>query len=189
MAQTPWWSHIFTIAVGWLLKVLYDWQVGPFITKSLRKKEKKETEEEQIQKRIRKEKLNNLNIAWREGRKILQDLKQPLKEFNQMDRFPDEYKAQKCLELASQIARGAEKITWLKFQSIKEKILEYARRKDQIDQNTPLHVLKNIFQRRVEPNKYEPLVLCDEIEEVLRNSSTPPFSEEDLKSLLSPNKK
>lgn len=104
-------------------------------------------------------------------RNILFDLKQPLREFNQMNRFPDSYKAPKCLKLASYIETEAEKIQLPEFQEIKKKLLKYARRKEQIDQNTPLKTLMNLFQKRVEPDKYEPFVLCEEIDKALKERS------------------
>lgn len=108
---------------------------------------------------------------WMNDREILQNMKQPLKEFNQMNRFPDNYRAPKCLELASLIEREAEKIQCPEFLEIKAKLLEYARRKEQINQNTGLKTLMNLFQKRVEPNKFEPLVLCEEIDKVLKVTS------------------
>lgn len=104
-------------------------------------------------------------------REILQKLKQPLREFNQMNRFPDNYRAPKCLELASLIEREAENIQHPEFLEIKAKLLEYARRKEQINQNTGLKILMNLFQKRVEPNKFEPLMLCEEIDRVLKITS------------------
>ncbi len=111
-------------------------------------------------------------------REILQKMKQPLREFNQMNRFPDSYLAPRCMKLASYIETEAEKIQHPKFREIKEKLLEYARRKNKINQNTPLKTLMNLFQKRVEPDNYEPQVLCEEIEEVLKKSLV--HSEDDL---------
>ena len=85
-----------------------------------------------------------------------------------MNRFPDSYTAPKCLELASYIETEAEKIQLREFQGIKKKLLEYARRKEQINQNTPLKTLRNLFQKRVQPDRYEPLVLCEEIDKALK---------------------
>ena len=103
-------------------------------------------------------------------RGVLQDLKQPLREFNQMNRFPDRYRALKCLELASYIEREVEKIRQPEFQKIKNKLLEYAGRKEQIDQNTPLKTLVDLFRKRVDSEKYEPMILCEDIEEALKAS-------------------
>lgn len=113
-------------------------------------------------------KENDKERELKHDREILQNLKQPLREFNQMNRFPNSYRAPKCMKLASYIETEAEKIQHPEFREIKKKLLEYARRKDKIDQNTPLKDLMNLFQKRVEPNKYEPLVLCEEIEEALQ---------------------
>lgn len=100
-------------------------------------------------------------------KEILRKIKQPLREFNQMNRVPDSYRAPKCLELASMIETDAEKIQSSEFREIKEKLLDYARRKGQIDQNTPLKDLMKLFQRRID-DKHEPGVLIEEIEEARR---------------------
>ena len=104
---------------------------------------------------------------WKRERDILLNLKQPLREFNQMNRFPDFYKAPKCLELATHIEKEAERIKRPEFEEIKKRLLEYAGRKEQIDQNTPLKTLMNLFQKRVEPAKFEPFVLCEEIDKAV----------------------
>jgi hypothetical protein len=176
----PWYLSLAFIVLGWLFKVFYDWKIQPAITKSHRKREKKEVDEEERVKNEKQEKIDNLNKAWKSDREILRKLQQPLKEFNQMNRFPDTYNAKKCLELALDIEREAGKIQRPEFKEIKEKLLEYGGRRNQINQNTLLHVLKGLFQKRVEPNKYEPLVLSEEIEEILKSPSTPPFSEKNL---------
>jgi hypothetical protein len=54
---------------------------------------------------------------------------------------------------------------------LKEKLLEYASIKEQIDQNTPLKTLMELFQRRVVQDKYEPFVLCEEIDTALKATS------------------
>lgn len=176
----PWWMSFIFLAAGWGFKILYDWKIHPAISKSHKKTEKREAEKEEKIKREKEEKINAMNRSWKNDREILQNLKQPLREFNQMNRFPDSYRAPKCLELASYIETEAEKIQLPEFQEIKNKLLEYARRKDQINRNTGLKTLRNLFQKRVEPNKYEPLLLCEEIDNVLRIHSTPPYSEIDL---------
>jgi protein-tyrosine-phosphatase len=175
-----WYLSLALIVLGWLLKVFYDWKIHPAITKSHRKQEKRDIEEEERNKKIKQEKIDELNRIWRMDRESLRKIQQPLREFNQMNRFPDTYRAKKCMELASDIEREAYQIQQPEYKEIKEKLLEYARRKNQIDQNTPLNILMGIFQKRIEPNKFEPLVLHDEIEENLRSTSTPPFSEKDL---------
>lgn len=176
----PWWLSLIFLALGWMFKVLYDWKIQPAITKSHKKGEKKEIEREEREKREKEEKIKELNQVWKRDRKILSNLQQPLKEFNQMNRFPDSYKAPKCLELASYIEKEAQEIQRSEFQEIKRKLLEYAGRRNQINQNAPLKVLQKYFQKRSEPNKFEPLVLCEEIEEILKASSNPPFTENDL---------
>lgn len=176
----PWWGSFIFIILGWVFKVIYDWKIQPAITKSHKKREKKEAEEEDKIKREREEKINNLNRIWKNDRRILSNIKQPLIEFNQMNRFPDMYQAPKCLELASFIEKEAQKIQQVEFQEIKKKLLEYAKRKNQIDQNSPLNILLDLFQKPIEPNKFEPLVLRDEIDEILKVSSIPPYSEKDL---------
>lgn len=176
----PWLEGFILIILGWIFKVIYDWKIKPAITKSHKKHEKNEAEEEDKIKREREEKINNLNQMWKSDRSILSNIKQPLKEFNQMNRFPDMYKAPKCLELASHIEKEAQKIQQVEFQEIKKELLEYAKKKNQIDQNSPLNLLLNLFQKLIEPNKFEPLVLCEEIDEILKVSSIPPYSEKDL---------
>jgi len=176
----PWWASFIFLVLGWMFKVIYDWKIQPAITKSHKNREKKEFEKEEKEKRDREEKIKELNQTWKRDRKILSDLQQPLKEFNQMNRFPDRYKAPKCLELASNIEKEAQNIQRPEFQKIKGKLIEYAGGRNQIDQNTPLRELRILFQRQIEPNKYEPLKLCEEIEEILVNTSTPPFSEKDI---------
>lgn len=176
----PWWISIIFFILGWIFKGLYDWKVQPAITKSHKKREKKETEEEDKIKSEREEKINNLNRIWKNDRRILSNIKQPLKEFNQMNRFPDIYKAPKCLELASHIEKEVQKIQQDEFQEIKKKLLEYAKRKNQINQNSPLNILMDLFQKRIEPNKFEPLILCEEIDEILKGSPNHPYSEKDL---------
>jgi len=172
----PWWMSFVFLAAGWGFKILYDWKINPAITKSQKKQERKEAEEKKRRKKEREEKINNLNRTWKNDREILQSLEQPLKEFNQMNRFPDSYRAPKCLELASYIEKEAEKIQQSEFQGIKNKLLEYARRKERIDQNTLLKDLMDTFQRPIESNKFEPLKLREEIEEILKKYSTPPYS-------------
>jgi len=172
-------SFVF-LAAGWGFRILYDWKINPAIAKSQKKQERKEVEEKERIKKERDEKINNLNRIWKNDRKILQSLEQPLREFNQMNRFPDNYRAPKCLELASYIEKEAEKIQQSEFQEIKEKLLEYARRKERIGQNTLLKDLMDTFQKRIESNKSEPLKLCEEIEKTLKKYYTPPYSETDL---------
>lgn len=176
----PWWMSFIFLAAGWGFKILYDWKIQPAITKSHKKSEKREVEKEERTKRAKEEKINAMNRTWKNERAILQNLKQPLREFNQMNRFHDSRPAVKCMELASKIETETEKIQHPEFQEIKKQLLEYARRKDHIDQNTGLKPLMNLFQKLVEPNKYEPLLLCEEIDNVLKIHSTPPYSEKDL---------
>jgi len=176
----PWYLSLVFIVIGWLFKVVYDWKIQPAITKAHKKQEKKEIEEEERKKRQRQERIDNLNRAWKNEREILRNVQQSLREFNQMNRFPGTYKASKCLELATYIEREVQKIERPEFKEIKGKLLEYASRKNQINQNTGLQDLMKLFQKRIEPNKYEPLILSEEIEEILKASSIPPFSESDL---------
>lgn len=164
-----------------MLKAFYDWKIRPAITKSYKKQEKREAEEEERKKREKQEKINNLNRIWKNDREALQSMRQPLMEFNAMNRYHIPHQATRCFELASQIEERAEKIQRPEFQQIKQKLLEYAGRKNQIDQNTILKQLMNLFQRQIEPDKYEPFVLWKEIEETLKATSTPPFSEENIR--------
>jgi hypothetical protein len=115
--------------------------------------------------------VDSMKSVSEQDKKILQKLKQPLKEFNQMNRFPDSYRAPKCRDLASMIEIEAERLEAPELRELKEKLLEYARRKEQIDQNTPLKTLMELFQRRVVQDKYEPFVLCEEIDTALKATS------------------
>lgn len=148
--------------------------VGIFITPPLKNLANKLWSRVWKTRRKKQEKINKLNLVWKNDRKILSNVKQPLKKFNEMGHFPDKYTAPKCLELASSIEEEAQKIQGPEFQEIREKLLEYTGRKNKINQNTLLHDLLNLFRKRVEPNKYEPLVLCGEIDKVLKTSSIPP---------------
>ncbi len=172
--------YLGLLVVGWMLKDLYDWKIHSWIVKKTKTSEKEKAEKEEREKKEKQAKIDNLNRIWKTDRGILNDLKQPLKEFNQMNRFPDDYKAPKCLELATYIETEALRIESPRFKEIKDKLLEYAGRRNKIDQNTPLDILMAIFQKPVEPNLFEPLFLVREIDKVLEASSTPPYSEKDL---------
>jgi len=175
-----WAQIVVSYILGLLSKIFYDWKIQPAITRSHRKREQREIEEQEKERRAQRERINNLNYVWKRDRKILSEVQQILEEFNRMNKFPDRYNASKCLELASNMENELKKIEWSEFKDIKQKTLEYAERKSQIDQNTPLNVLMKIFQKRIEPNKYEPLALSEKIEEILRLTATQPYSEEDF---------
>jgi len=152
----PWYLSLAFIVLGWLFKVIYDWKIHPAITKSYKRQETRDAKEEERKIKERQEKIDNLNRAWKNDREILRNVQQPLREFNQMNRFPDTYRASKCLELAAYIESEVQKIERREYKEIKETLLEYASRKNQIDQNTGLHDLMKIFQKRIGPDRYEP---------------------------------
>ena len=106
----PWYLSLVFIVIGWLFKVVYDWKIQPAITKSHKKQEEKEKEERERKRKQRQQRIDNLNRTWKNDREILRNVQQPLKEFNQMNRFPDAYNASKCLELASYIEKEVQKI-------------------------------------------------------------------------------
>lgn len=172
--MSPTLAIIITVAGGLIILIVWSFIGWPFKTLANKLWEWVWP----ARQRKKQEKINNINRAWKNDRKILSSLKHPLLEFNQMDRFPDDYPAKKCLELASDIEEKAQKIQWPEFQEIKDKLIEYAGRRSQIDQNTLLHVLLGLFRKQAEPNKYEPLVLRDEIDKALEISSTPPSERE-----------
>lgn len=82
------WGILFAIVVGVLGIFGY---VSGFISKvinALRKRrEKKRSEQEKRKKKILDDKIEH----WKSQRRILDGIKQPLRHFNQMGRFPDDY--------------------------------------------------------------------------------------------------
>jgi hypothetical protein len=111
--------------------------------------------------------IEKKKIEWKQDKEILKTLKQPLKELNRINKFPDRYKAPECLDLATKIEIEAEKIQRPELKKLREWLLKYAGRAEQIDQNTSLKDLMKLFQRRVNDDKYEPGELVEEIEKVL----------------------
>lgn len=166
------WGILVAIVVGVLGILGY---VTGFISKiinALRKrKEKKIAEEEKRKKEILDEKSEH----WKIQRRILSGIEKQLRHFNQMRDFSDSYGPTKCLELATQIETEIQKIDLPEFSQIKDKLLEYAGRKNKIDQNTLSKQLNDLFCKQTEPNKYEPFVLIQKIEQALKATQNPPL--------------
>jgi len=119
-------------------------------------------------------KTKKINLVWKNDRKIFSNVKELLRQFNSMGDYSHMHNPQECIKLASSIEEEVQKIQGSEFQDIKEKLLEYAMRKNNVSQNMLLRDLLNLFRKRIESNKYEPLVLVEEIDEVLKSSSIPP---------------
>jgi len=150
--------------------VLYHWLI-PGVEKFRKARREKKLKR-------KNDKLASLNRKWKDEKRILCDLLQPLREFNVMD--SRDYRAPKCIELARKIEEEALKIESLEFKGIKEKLLEYAGRRNKINQDTPRGELKTIFLKPVAPFLFEPLSLGREIDKILAGAKTPPYSEKDL---------
>ena len=178
------WDPIISHGVAFILgigsKAIYDWKIGPAITKSQKKQEKKEAAEAARKERIRQEKIDNLNRAWRNDREVLRKAQQPLRQINQIKRFTGNYPEQDCMKWTTEIENEALKIELLEYQVIKKKLLEYAGKKTKLHSNMLLNQIAEIFLREIVLGKYEPLVLVEEIEEILNATSIPPYSEKDL---------
>ena len=124
--------------------------------------------------------LDKLNAPWESNRAALSRVGEPLRQFNQMDKYPDIYTGTTCSELAIEILKAAEKIDDSPdFADIKKKLFEYGGGKDRICATTGHEELKAIFQRKV-VDVYEPFALLTELQQVLARTSTPPYLEEDL---------
>lgn len=178
-----WVERIVVFAIGaaftFGLRFLYDWKIKWWITKSHKKREKEEEKKEETRKKEKQQKIDALNQQWKISRAVLQSMRKPLMGFNTMNRYQSSKPAEQCFQWASQIQEQAVKIEWNAYMEIKNKLLEYAGRIDQTDQNSGLNQLMNLFQRKVN-DKYEPLALWQEIEEILKVTSTPPYSEDDI---------
>ena len=166
-------------AIAFGLRALYDWLIQPAIAKSQRRAERREREAEEKRQRERQNRLDELNAAWKQSREALRSAQGPLKEFNAMNRYPDTYRAPRCAELATQIEEAAMRIDGAQYADIKKKLLEYAARRAQINVNTPLRELTEIFQR-IAGEIFEPLALAREIDGVLEKTAGPPFSESEV---------
>lgn len=174
-----WIERIIVASIGGaltlLLKFLYDWKIKLWISKSHKKHQEKEEKKE----KEKQQKINELNKKWKISREALQSMREPLMRFNSMNRYQSNEPAKQCLQWASQIQGNAEKIQFVQYKEIKDKLLKYADRINQTDQNSRLKHLMNLFQKKVK-GKYEPLVLWDEIESTLKATSKPPYSENDI---------
>ena len=171
---------IITAIVSLIGKVLYDLIIIPNIMRSKIEKERKKAEDQDREEEEKEAMLRLLNAQWKSERKKLISAKKKLVQFNQINRFPDSYKALKCIQMASEIEEAIQDITLDEFQEIKVQLLEYSRRRNNINQNTGLKELINQFQKLLEPDKYEPLILRDKINDVLTLNKVPPFTEEDI---------
>lgn len=165
--------------LGWGAKVLYDWKIYPAITKSHKRAEQSEREVDEARAHERQRKLDGLNERWKQNREALRLTEQPLKSFNQLNRFPDEHRPPKCLELAAAIEEAARRLEGIEYKNIKAKLLEYAGRRNQISSNTGLKELMGVFQRTA-GDINEPLALWHEAELILEQTAVPPFSEKDI---------
>jgi len=164
---------------GWGAKALYDWKVYPAITRSHKREEQREKEAEEEHRREKQKKLDELNEVWRQNRGALFQVEGPLKEFNQINRFPDSYSATTCAEIARRIEEAARKLEGSEYADIKRKFLEYAGRRNQICSTTGIIELMKTFQKDI-GGIFEPLSLWHEAEAVLEKTNIRPFSEKDL---------
>jgi hypothetical protein len=116
--------------------------------------------------------------TWKNDRSILSGLTQFLGAFNSLGRRPEFSEPQLYMGLANQIKNEAHKITRPEFQEIKNKLIQYGNKANQVNQNMNHEQLKEIFLKTLSYNNqpiYEPLKLKEEIEEVLRKTRKPPY--------------
>ena len=177
--MSPILSFGIPFVLGIVAKAIYDWKIYPIITKSRRQAEQRENEEKSERARERQLKLDRLNEQWKLNREALRLVEQPLKSFNQMNRFPDEHNPAKCLELAAEIEGAARRLEGSEYEGIKARLLEYSGRRDRINTNSGLKELTGVFQRLV-GDSYEPALLWRDARRMLEATQTPPFSEKDV---------
>ncbi len=152
---------------GWLLK----WRFLPAWARLGKRRQDK-----------KQRKLNELNAPWRRSRAALSQVKEPLIQFNQMDKFPDIYTPAKCSGLASEIEKAAQELDESsEFVEIKKRLLRYAAQRSYIYGTCPWTIddLKFLFQKNL-GGIFEPLVLWNEAQEVLKRTATPPYSDKDV---------
>jgi hypothetical protein len=134
------------------------------------RKEKKERE--------KKEKLSKLNESWESDRTSLQGAVIPLLQFNSIGRYGNT--ASECNKLAKDLEIWVQSIQRPEFTAMRDKLQAYAAKRKLINKTTSQGELVQLFLKRVEPNKSEPFALREEIEELLRSTSNPPYTEKDL---------
>jgi hypothetical protein len=134
----------------------------------------KKQEEEQKHKRA------VLKRSWENNQGILRRLKGPLQELTSIISFQDTYTPAKCVKLLRSIGAEAERIERSEFQSIREKLLKFSKKRDELSQTTPSGELMNIINGKYD--RLGPRDLLNEIDATLRDTPAPPFAEEDPKS-------
>ena len=173
-------SHGVAFVLGIGSKAIYDWKIGPAITKSQKIQEKKEELEADRKEKFRQKKIDDLNRAWKNDRAILLQAEQPLKQINQIKIFTSNYPARDCMGWATEIENEVLKIERPEYQPIKKNLLEYAGRKSELHPSMLLQQIAELFLKETVPGKYEPLVLVEEIDKILAATSAPPYSEKDI---------
>jgi hypothetical protein len=171
--MSPWIIPITILILSCIYLVFHEWKVKPALSnrQKNRGQEKKETKKQQ--------KTNALNQQWQADKEILRNMREPLSKFNSLDRCARGTVKMICFEGTKQIKEQAQKIQRPEFQSIKTKLLEFAGRIDQIGLETSPRLFISLFQKKIN-DKYEPTILWEEIERILKTTAIPTFSENDL---------
>ncbi len=181
----PWWvALLIGVASGLIVFTLGHWKILPAVTKRQKKEEKQAAEAERSRQEEKRKKLDALNAAWKRNREALSRVREPLVNFNRMNKDPDSPPGKRCMEMADQILEAAQQLDDSPtFADIKERLVEYARRGDKIYASTILPELRAAFQRDLgqgDKGIFEPLALWHGAEAVLKQTEHPPFSEKNV---------
>lgn len=154
---------ILFFILGWAAKVLYDWKMQPLIIRSHKRAEKRKAEQEE-RERLEREAQDR---SWKRDKEILEGLKEPLQELNSVFSFP-EYTALQCTRLLRSIKEGVERIDRAEFRSIREKLVKFSMKKDQLSSWTPRDELVHIINGKYD--RLQPQDLLNEIDAALKNA-------------------
>lgn len=154
---------ILFIILGWAAKVLYDWKMQPLITRSHKRAEKRKAEQEERERQEREAQ----DRSWKRDKEILEGLKEPLQELNSVFSFP-EYTALQCTRLLRSIKEGAERIDRAEFRSIREKLVKFSMKRDQLSSWTPRDKIVHIINGKYD--QLQPQDLLNEIDAALKNA-------------------
>jgi len=149
--------------LGWAAKVLYDWKMQPLITRSQKRAEIRKAEQEERERQEREAQ----DRSWKRDKEILEGLKEPLQELSSVFSFP-EFTPLQCTRLLRSIKEGAEQIDRAEFRSIREKLVNFSMKKDQLSSWTPRDELVNIINGKYD--RLQPQDLLNEIDAALKNA-------------------
>lgn len=171
--MSSWIIPITILALSCIYLIIHEWKIKPALAK------RKKNQGQGKKKTKKQQKTTALNQQWQADRAILQSMREPLSKFNSLDGCARGAVKIICFERAKQIKEEAQNIQRPEYQPIKTKLLEYAGRIDQIGLETSPRLFINLFQNKIN-DKYEPTILWEEIQQILKDTSTPPHSENDL---------